>query len=404
MIKIGILREGKIPPDFRVPLTPEQCSEINEAYKGRVEVVVQESAIRTYTDEEYQAKGVQVVADLSGCDIIMGVKEVQIDDLIPNKTYIFFSHTVKEQPYNRQLLQTILERKISLIDYEVIKDTKGVRLIGFGKYAGIVGAYNGFRAYGLKTKRYELTKATVINDREKVELELEKVSLPADFRLVLTGFGRVGHGAREIVSLLPIREVTKEEFFTASFDEPIFVHLNTQDYYRRKADRGFETSEFYANPTGYESYLTDYLEIADMYITCHFWDERAPLLVTKNDLQNKLHRLSVIADISCDIKVPIESTIRPSTIENPIYGYNKQTHKEDDFLKEGVLTVMAVDNLPCELPKDASRDFGREFIDFVLPHLVEEDADGVIANSYVTNNKGELTPSFSYLTDYVAKK
>ncbi len=401
MITIGIIKEGKIPADFRTPLTPKQCREVNISYEGKIEVVVQKSSIRSFTDEEYEAQGIKLVDDLSFCDIIIGVKEVQIKDLIPNKTYIFFSHTTKEQPYNRELLQTILERKISLIDYEGIRDETGIRLIGFGKYAGIVGTYNGFRAYGLKTKRYELTKASDTNDRKLVEKELEKISLPSDFRLVLTGYGRVGHGAREIIDLLPIKEVSKEEFLKKTFDEPVYVHLDTKDYYRRKGDKHFNQIEFYGNPETYESNLSEYLVSADMYIPCHFWGEHSPILVTAEDLQTKLNRLQVIADISCDINEPIASTIRPSTIADPIYGYNRETRKEDDFMKEDVLVVMAVDNLPCELPKDASRDFGRELIDNVLPHLIEEE-NLIIEDARITNHDGQLTLKYYYLTDFVS--
>lgn len=402
MWKIGIAREGKVPPDFRVPLTPEQCKRILTMYPNDVEIVVQTSPIRTFTDEEYRQQGIEVVSDLSDCDVIMGVKEFPISDLIPEKTYFFFSHTIKLQPYNKGLLQTILERKITLIDYEVIKDTTGKRLIGFGKYAGIVGCYNGFRTYGLKTKTFELLKAVDTNDRRIVEAELKKVVLPKNFRMVVTGFGRVGNGAKEIIDLLPIRQVTPEEYLTQSFDEPIYVHMDTNEYYWRKSDQQFDKNEFYKDPSNYESNLYKYLATADMYVPCHFWSDRSPVLVTDEHLKSSLEHLLVIADISCDIKKPIVSTIRPSTIQDPIYGYNRETGEEDDFMKDGVIAVMAVDNLPCELPKDASADFGEEFIADVLPHLIGEDNDRIIANAKITEN-GNLTPGFKYLTEYVSK-
>lgn len=401
MLKIGILKEGKVPPDFRVALTPEQCNEIQKKYVNKVEISVQSSSIRTFSDDEYIKQGVKVVSDLSNCDVLIGVKEVQLADLIANKTYLFFSHTIKEQPYNRKLLQTILEKNISLIDYEVIKDENKKRLIGFGKYAGIVGAYNGFRTYGLKTKKYELLKAVDTNSRKIIEQELRKVILPSNFKMVVTGFGRVGHGAREIIDLLPMKEVSKEAFLNDSFSEPVFVHLDTADYYSRKSDNQFDKTEFYQKPQLYQSVLSNYLEVADMYVACHFWAEHSPFLVTKEDLKNKLHRLQVIADVSCDIGEPIESTIRSSSIANPIYGYNRETEQEDDFMKEGVLAVMAVDNLPCELPKDASQDFGRELIDYVLPNLLKENSF-IIENAKITNEKGQLTLKFDYLTNYIS--
>lgn len=398
MMKIGIIREGKVPHDFRVPLTPEQCREISDQYPT-IKIVVQSSPIRTYSDEEYIAQGIEIVNDLKDCDTIIGVKEVPIDQLIPNKQFIFFSHTIKEQPYNRKLLQTILEQKISLIDYETIRDHSGKRLIGFGRYAGIVGTYNGFRTYGLKTQHYELVKAVATNSKKAIEEELKKVLLPKDFRLVLTGFGRVGHGAREMLALLSIKEVTPQEYLTQSFDEPVFTQLDVQDYYRKTGEK-FDKHHFYKHPYEYEAFLNSYLSSATMYISCHFWDERAPFLVTKAQLREELHSLQVIADISCDINEPIESTLRPSTIAEPIYGYNRQTENEDDFLKEGILAVMAVDNLPCELPMDASKDFGREFIDHVLPHLLEEKND-IIEKARITDFEGNLSENFSYLTEYI---
>lgn len=403
MLKIGIAREGKIPPDFRVPLTPEQCRFIKEKYAEQVDILVQKSPIRTFKDEEYSRQGIQLVDDLQNCDLIMGVKEFPIADLIPGKTYLFFSHTIKMQAYNRKLLQAIMEKHISLIDYEVIKDEKGKRLIGFGEYAGIVGCYNGFRTYGLKTGCYNLVKAVETNDRKLVEKELEKVDLPKGFKMILTGFGRVGNGAMEIIDLLPIKQVTAEEFLSESFEEPVFAHLDTHQYYRRKSDGKFDKKEFYHDPSGYESNLWEYLESADMYIPCHFWSDRSPVLVTKEQLRTGLQRLKVIADISCDINKPIASTIRPSTIADPIYGYNRLTGEEDNFMNEGVLAVMAVDNLPCELPKDASRDFGREFTENVLPYLLSAEASPVIENARITDHQGRLTSHFSYLTDYVSK-
>lgn len=403
MIKIGIAREGKIPPDFRVPLTPEQCRFIKEKYEGQVDILVQKSPVRTFTDEEYLQQGIQLADDLHSCDLIMGVKEFPIADLIADKTYLFFSHTIKMQAYNRKLLQAVMEKQISLIDYEVIKDEKGKRLIGFGEYAGIVGCYNGFRTYGLKTGRYNLVKAVETNDRKLVEKELEKVDLPKNFKMVLTGLGRVGNGAREILDLLPVKQVTAEQFLSESFDEPVFTHLDTHQYYRRKSDGKFDKKEFYHDPSGYESNLWEYLESSDMYIPCHFWSDRSPVLITKEQLRTNLPKLKVIADISCDIDDPIASTIRPSTIADPVYGYNRLTGEEDDFMKEGVVAVMAVDNLPCELPKDASRDFGSEFIENVLPYLLSTEVSPVIENARITDRHGSLTSEFSYLTDYVSK-
>ena len=221
-MKLGIIREGKTPPDKRVPLTPKQCAKIQKDYP-HVDVVVQSSEVRKIKDEAYVAAGIKVVDDVSDCDILMGVKEVNKADLIPNKTYLFFSHTFKKQPYNRTLLQTILDKKIQLVDYEVLTDKNESRLIGFGRYAGIVGTYNGFLAFGKKQQSYNLKPAHLCEDRIEMEGELSKVNLPKNTKIVLTGFGRVGHGAREILEKLQLKEVNATDFLNKSFDEPVFT-------------------------------------------------------------------------------------------------------------------------------------------------------------------------------------
>ncbi|MCH2225347.1 MAG: NAD(P)-dependent oxidoreductase, partial [Crocinitomicaceae bacterium] len=232
-VKIGVIREGKVPPDKRVPLTPNQCKILEAKYPG-VEIIVQPSPIRAFKDEEYREQGITMKEDLEECDILVGVKEVNIEDLIPNKKYLFFSHTFKKQPYNRDLLQAIIDKGIQLIDYEVLRDKGNKRIIGFGRYAGIVGAYNGFLTYGLKHNLYSLKPANECRDRKEVEEEMKKIILPKGAKVVLTGFGRVGHGAREILNLLPIKEVTPEEYLTKEFDSAVYTHLEVEDYYERR--------------------------------------------------------------------------------------------------------------------------------------------------------------------------
>jgi len=402
-IKIGIIREGKVPPDHRVPLTPKQCKSIQAIYPN-VEIVVQPSPIRAYKDEEYAAEGMKLNEDLSSCDIIMGVKEVNISDLIPNKKFLFFSHTLKKQPYNRDLLRAILEKKIQLIDYETIKNKQNKRVIGFGRYAGIVGAYNGFRAMGLKTGLFDIKPANKCADRKEMEAEMSKIVLPENTKIVLTGFGRVGHGAREIIDILPIKEVTPDEFMKNKFNEPVFTHLEVEDYYGRKDGKPFDKSEFYSNPELYKSTFPRFLSEMDMYIPCHFWSNRSPFIITREDLKNENVRLSVVADISCDIDGPIACTIRPSKIADPVYGYDPITESEVDFTTKGAIAVMAVDNLPCELPLDASEDFGNELMRHVLPALLKEDPDNMIARASETTTDGQLTEYYSYLQDYVDGK
>ncbi len=400
-IRIGVIKEGKIPPDFRTPLTPHQCKVLKTMYP-QAEVVVQSSPIRTFSDQEYRDQGIAVVDHLHDCDIILGVKEVPIPALIPNKTFLFFSHTIKKQPYNRELLQSILDQKIRLIDYEVIKDKYRTRLIGFGRYAGIVGCYNGFLTYGLKHGTYSLKPAHECHDRKEVEEELKKVVLPTNFRCLVTGFGRVGHGAKEIIDLLPIKEVSPEEYLRQTFNEPVYCQLEADDYYR-DANGGFDKAVFYANPSEYRSILSQYAASSDMYIPCHYWDNKAPVLLTQQDFIQH-NRLKVVADISCDIAGPIACTIRPSKIGNSMYGWNPNTNEECDFSLPEAVAVMAVDNLPCELPKDASEDFGSELLKQVFPRLLGEDPDQIIYKASETTFEGTLNEPFLYLSDYLAGK
>jgi saccharopine dehydrogenase (NAD+, L-lysine-forming) len=398
-ITIGIIKEGKTPPDFRVPLTPKQCKKIQTLYP-EVQILVQRSPIRTFKDEEYTNEGIDLVDSLENCDIIFGVKEVNLEDLIPNKTFVFFSHTIKKQPHNQKLLKSILDKKIRLIDYELIKDKFNKRLIGFGRYAGIVGTYNGFLTLGLKNSSFELKPAHLCINRSEVEEELKKVVLPNNFKCVITGFGRVGHGSREIIDLLPIKEVTPEELLSREFNEPVFAHLELEDYYARFDGKEFVKPDFYSNPENYRSVFSRFIPHIDMYIPCHFWSSKSPVIISKEDLQVSNRRLTVVADISCDVDGPIASTIRSSKIGDSIYGYDPATGNEVDFKSSNAIAVMAVDNLPCELPKDASEDFGNELIKHVLPALLREDPDHIIDRASETDLNGNLTPGFSYLSDY----
>ena len=401
-MKIGIIREGKTPPDKRVPLSPAQCKEVQDSYPN-IELVVQPSPIRKYTDDLYEALGINLQEDLSDCEVLFGVKEVPLNMLIPKKTYFFFSHTYKLQPYNAKLLKAILDKRIRLVDYEMIKDARNKRLIGFGRYAGIVGCFNGIRAYGLKHELYSLKAAHKCEDRAEMEAQLDRIQMPSNTKIVLTGFGRVGYGAREIMERLGLKEVSAENFVNETFDEAVFTHLGTNQYNRRIADGGFDKAEFYKDPSGYESAFFDYAKVADMYIACHYWAEGSPFIFTREDARKQEWNISVVADISCDIDGPVATTLRPSTIANPIYGIHRESFKEIDFKDPKAVAVMAIDNLPCELPKDASEDFGEELIRHVLPVLIGKDPDQVIFRATETTLEGELTPQFSYLKNYATQ-
>jgi hypothetical protein len=403
MITIGIIREGKNPPDKRVSLTPTHCSQLLKKYTN-LQIVVQPSMVRAFADTEYSAVGIELNEDLSGCDIILGVKEVPVDMLIPGKNYMFFSHTIKKQPYNQKLLQAILEKKISLVDYELLTDEKGTRLLGFGKYAGIVGCYNAFRGWGLKYGIYNLKPAHQCADRFEAEQELNKVTLPGNFKMVMTGGGRVASGALEILEKIKIRKVSPQEYLNKFFDEPIYTQLSAKDYVRLRSGEPFTTSDFYKNPGNFVSDFFQYAMQSDMYVPCHFWDPAAPVIFTREDALHDRFRIRLVADISCDVNGPIASTIRASTIANPFYGYDPDTDLETEFYDRDTIGVMAIDNLPCELPKDASEYFGAELMANILPEILEKPYSEIIERARETDFAGNLTPRFHYLSEYALGK
>ena len=401
-MKIGIIKEGKTPPDKRVPLSPTQCQEIKQKYP-QIDLVVQKSNIRKFKDEDYANAGIDLVDEVTDCDVLLGVKEVPIEDLIANKKYFFFSHTFKKQPYNRKLLQAIIKKNIQLIDWETITNSNGQRLIAFGRFAGIVGCFNGLLGYGLKTKRYKLKSAHLCEDRNEMEGELNKLDLPKNFKLVITGGGRVAGGAIEVLEKTNIKRVSPEDFLSTNFGEPVYTQLDVQDYVKRDDGAFFDIPAFFKNPSGHSSTFMSYAAAADVYVACHYWDNRSPFIFSRDDVKNPDWNISLVADVSCDIDGPVATTLRPSTIANPFYGYHPQKEEEVDFNIEGSIGVMAVDNLPCELPKDASVSFGEMFIEHVLEPLLGNDPKDIIYKASETKD-GQLTPHFAYLQDYLEGK
>lgn len=366
-------------------------------------MLVQTSPIRAFTDNEYRSAGIQVVEDITPCDVLLGVKEVPIEELIEGKTYFFFSHTFKKQPYNLDLLKAILHKKVRLIDYEVLKNEKGVRLIGFGRYAGIVGAYNAFRGYGLTSGRFNLRPAHECKDRAEMETEFSKIDLPKSFKIVMTGQGRVAKGAMEILNSLRIQKVSPRQIVHDSFDHPVFAQLGVLDYNKRKDGKVGTRNDFFQNAHAYESDFMRFARVADLYMAAHYWSEGSPFIFSRQDAKNTDFNISFVSDISCDIDGPVASTLRPSTIVDPFYAYNPASEVEVELGVANSIGVQAVDNLPCELPRDASEDFGQELLDYVLPELLSGDKDGIIRNATETSN-GSLTPEFAYLQDWVDGK
>lgn len=397
-MKIALIKERKNPPDKRVVLPPHICRELMSQFPQLI-IKVESSIDRIFSDSDYRNEGIEVTNDITDCDVLLGVKEVPIDYLIPKKKYFFFSHTIKKQSYNRKLLKAILEKNIELFDHEVIVNVDGIRLVAFGRYAGIVGTYNAFRTYGLKHDLFKIPKANAHFDQNELIEELKNIQLNP-FKIVLTGTGRVGNGAKEILDAIPIKEVSVDAFLNETFAEPVYVQIDVLDYAKRKDGTIINVFDFFKNPHEYVNNFERFATVADLYIAGHFYSEGSPEIITKEMMLNPNFNITCIADISCDINIPIASTIRSSTIENPIYGYNKFTNLETDYHSPLAIAVMAVDNLPCELPKDSSDGFGANFAKDVIPAFFNKDKEGVLQRALMTQN-GKLTDRYNYLQDYV---
>jgi len=403
IMKIGILREGKQPPDKRVPFSPEQCTQITERFPV-VEIFVQPSKIRCFSDDEYRKAGVFLQEDLSKCDVLMGVKEVPVQDLIPGKTYFFFSHTIKKQSHNRKLLQEVVRKKIRLIDYEMLTGKDHMRIIGFGRFAGLVGVYNGLLSFGKRNHLFEFKPAYQCSDLQELKNKVAGLQLPP-IKIAVTGGGRVAGGAIEMLREIPVRQVSVEEYLGHDlFDEPVFVQLNPGDYNLHKGNKPFDLLHFFNHPSEYKGNFGRFCNQTDLLIGAAYWDPKAPVLFTAEEMKKPDFRIRVIADISCDIEGSIPSTKIAGTIANPVYDYNPETGElENAYSSEKNVTVMAVDNLPCALPKDASVDFGNNLISKVLPHLLGDDKEDVIKRATIAEN-GNLTAQFTYLSDYITEE
>ncbi len=399
-MKIGILNEGKIPHDDRVALTPRQCKMLmGNPYNFNI--IVQSSNHRCYTDEEYLAAGVPILNDVSSSDILLGVKEVPIKDLMVGKTYFFFSHTIKKQAHNRKLLQAILEKEITMIDYESLEDENGNRLIAFGKYAGIVGAHNGLWAYGKRIGSYDWPRLKDLHDFEEAREVYKNTHLPA-VKIVLAGSGRVAYGAISALLDMKITEVSPEVFLKGEFtDQAIFTHLTSAYYVRHKDGRIFDKSDFYANPENYISIFDKYTEIADIFFNCIYWDTNAPAFFDLEDIAKPNFKIQVIGDITCDVAPAssVPTTLKASTIDEPVFGIDRKSYLITPPFQPGSIDVMAIDNLPNELPRDASRYFGDQFIKVIIPELITGESE-ILDRATITKD-GALTPHFMYLQDYV---
>jgi len=397
-MKIGVIKERKVPSDSRVCLTPAHCRILLD--RGW-EVLVEPSDVRVFTDQEYVETGVTLSSDMQSCDILIGVKEVPIDQLIPHKTYFFFSHTFKEQVYNRGLLQAVLQNKIRLLDYEAITDINGARLIAFGRFAGIVGAHNGVYTY---LKKAIPRMKDFFNYQEAKEF-YSSLSLPK-MKVVLSGTGRVASGAAMVLDDMGFKKVGDEEYLSKDFDHAVYTQINSFQYAKRKdgsvPDR---IEDFYQNPGEYRSDFARFAAVSDLFINGIYWDPRAPAFFDFEDMQGQNFKIDTIADVTCDIAPDssVPTTLRPSTIDDPIYGVGKADLQETEAFLDGSVNMMAIDNLPNELPRDASTAFGDMFIEHVLDQLLEEDSS-LLHRAAITTRDGELNEPFSYLKNFVENK
>lgn len=401
MVRIGLIRERKSPADSRVPLTPFQAAYVNKKYEG-VEVVVEASPSRCFSDDEYKAEGVSVVEDMSGCDILLGVKEIPVEYIIPNKTYLFFSHTKKMQPYNQKLMHALIEKKVRMIDYECLTHKDEQRILGFGLFAGIVGAHNGLLTYGKKFGLYELPPAHTVEDFQALIHAYRKQRLP-NIKIAVTGSGRVAAGVIEVMTNLDVESVEPEDYLTHQYDYPVYTHLKGQALYARKDNGLYFRDDFHAHPEIYKCLFSNYISQTDILMNGIYWDEHIARLFEQKDTLHKDWRISVIADITCDINGSVPINVGASTIAEPVYGVDKRTHDKVAPYQntKDVIDVMAVDNLPNELPRDASHYFGAHFEKFVLGELLADNSD-IIARATICDG-GKLTSEYEYMSEYAYK-
>ncbi|MCU0472717.1 MAG: NAD(P)-dependent oxidoreductase [Bacteroidales bacterium] len=399
-LKIGILRETKNPPDRRVPLTPPQIIALKELYPF-IEFIVQPSDYRCYSNDEYKYLEITLKEDLHDCDFLMGVKEPDKRTLLHDKTYLLFAHVAKKQIHNQTMFREMAEKRIRLIDYEYLISEKGERVVAFGRWAGIVGTYNGLRARGIKTNGFKLKPAYQCHDLDEMWAGLRLIGLKPGLKILITGEGRVAHGALETLNICNIVQVEPDEFLSREFDVPVVCQIGPEYYTRHKNREKFSFSHFTKHPEEYESAFLPFTMVTDILITGHYWDPGSPVFFTKEDMKKPEFRISVIADISCDVNGPIPSTLRASTISDPFYGYNPFLEIEEPaFVRPSNITVMSIDNLPGELPRDASLDFGRQLMHNALHDLLSGTESPVIERATILKS-GKLTPGFNYLSDYL---
>ena len=396
MITIGLIKEGKVPSDNRVALTPTQCRWLQNQYEG-IRFIVQHSPDRCFSDEEYARAGITLSHSLEDCDILLGIKEVPYDDLIPGKTYLFFSHTRKKQPYNQKLMKRIVENNITLIDYECMEHEDGQRIIGFGFFAGIVGAHNGMMVYGKRSGTFDLERVYKQKDFKELIHSYFGLKIPS-IKIAVTGSGRVAHGILEVMNLMEVIEVEKEEYLSRDFSYPVYVQLKGSDLYAHKSTGDYSRYSFHNNPENYKCLFEQYIPHTDILMNGVYWDLQVPRLFEKEAVTRPEFRISVISDITDDAHGSVPINLGDQSIEDPVYGVDKKTFEKTAPYLDSSVDVIAVGNLPNELPRDASKYFGEQLIKYILPDLVG-DGSRIIEGATIVR-RGKLTEKFNYLEDY----
>ena len=395
MLIIGLIREGKIPSDNRVALTPAQCRWLLK--NSDCKIYVQPSPHRCYSDHEFEQSGVILQEDLSACNLLLGIKEVPVNMLLPNKTYMFFSHTKKKQPYNQKLMHAMVEKKITLIDYECLEHADGQRIIGFGFFAGIVGAHNGIMAYGERTKQFKLERVFKQKDYRELIHTYFGLKLP-NIKIAVTGSGRVAHGILEIMNLMDVQEAEPDDYLKREFDYPVYIHLKGASLYQHKKNKHYSRENFHTHPQEYECLFRPYISHTDILMNGVYWDTGIPRLFEMDDMKQKNFRIQTIADITDDAGGSVPCNLGDVSMDDPVYGVDKLIGKKTEPYLSSSVDVMAVGNLPNELPRDASRFFGEQLIKYILADVLKDNSR-IIQNATILKN-GELTPGFKYLSDY----
>jgi len=397
MATIGIIREGKIPADNRVALTPAQCKWLLKSFPS-LRILVQPSANRCFADREYERAGAELSEDLSLADYLFGIKEVPIQSLLENKTYLFFSHTKKLQPYNQLLFRSLIEKRTTLIDYECLEHDDGQRIIGFGFFAGVVGAHNGLLAYGKRTGLFNLERVYKQKNFKELIHNYFEIKLPP-IKIAVTGSGRVAHGIMEVLNLIGVREVEPDEYCSKVFSYPVYTQLKGGDLFRNRITGSYAREEFHTKHQDYASLFGDYLSCTDILLNGIYWEEGMDRLFEAADIRRPDFKIVTIADITDDAYGSIPINLGDQTIEDPVYGVDKSSLQKTAPYQSNAVDIIAVGNLPNELPRDASRYFGEQLIKFILEDLLIKGGSPTLERATILR-EGKLTEAFQYMRDY----